>query len=348
VQTDNIWNEFEYSKLKLLLHQEKVNSIFRVLSGESAYDQMPPISVELHLTDLCNLHCAWCTDGTLRRNKASNPKELLFELFDFFAAHGVGVTIEGGGEPSVHPDFAEIVRYGQKKNLSMGLISNGVLDFSALLPCFTWARISLDASTAQEYETEKGLDTFDTVLENLSRFAARRDPSHTHLGVGYVLTVRNQGRLLPLIRDLDRMGVDYVYLRPVEEAPDLTPSIDNLFSLKKELVRLSDGLRIRCLLTVSERLVADNDGLPCVCHSLSCIIQANGDVALCEKRRHDPIVLGNLRDSPFEELWNSARRRQASQRLLNPSRQKGCGVCRITSFNTVFADVSHIHTKSFI
>jgi radical SAM protein with 4Fe4S-binding SPASM domain len=240
------------------------------------------------------------------------------------------------------------VRYGQEKGIAMGLISNGVRDFAELLPCFTWARVSLDASTAEEYETEKGHAKFDSVLRNMSRFAACRDPVRTHIGVGYVLTVRNQSRLLPLIRDLDRMGVDYIYLRPVEEAPDLTPSIDDLFSLKKELVRLSDGLRIRCLLTVSERLVADNDGLPCVCHSLSCIIQANGDVALCEKRRHDPIVLGNLRDAPFEALWNSDQRRRASKRLLDPLQQKGCGVCRITSFNTVFTDVSHIHTKNFI
>lgn len=348
MDTYNHWNEFEYSKLKLLLHQDKVNSIFRVLSGESVYDSMPPISVELHLTDLCNLNCSWCTDGMLRRNKASNPKEVLFTLFDYLAAHGVGVTIEGGGEPSVHHDFAQIVRYGQAKSLRMGLISNGVRDFSELIPCFTWARISLDASTAEEYEIEKGCAKFDTVLGNLSRFAASRDPSRTHVGVGYVLTVRNQSRLVPLIHDLDGMGVDYIYLRPVEEAPGLTPSIDDLFSLKKELVRLSDGLRIRCLLTVSERLATDNDGLPCVCHSLSCIIQANGDVALCEKRRHDPIVFGNLRNAPFEELWNSALRRQASQRLIDPLLQKGCGVCRITSFNAVFSDVSHIHTKNFI
>ena len=348
MDTSNHWNEFEYSKLKLLLHQGKVNSLFRILQGEAHYDPLPPISVELHLTDLCNLKCSWCTDGTLRRNRATNPKETVFALFDNFSAHGVGVTIEGGGEPSMHPDFARIVKYGTSMGVAMGLISNGVRDFSDLVRSFTWVRISLDASSPGEYETEKGLPGFDTVLANISRFAKSRDPARTHFGVGYVLTVRNQSRLLPLIRELDGMGVDYMYLRPVEEAPSLTPSLDELFALKKELIRQGEGMRIRCLLTVSERMVTDNDGLPCVCHPLSCIIQANGDVALCEKRRHDPVIFGNLRDASFEELWNSPIRREASRRLMNPLQQKGCGVCRIASFNKVFSDVSAIHTKSFI
>ena len=58
MDTSNHWNEFEYSKLKLLLHQGKVNSLFRILQGEAHYDPLPPISVELHLTDLCNLKCS--------------------------------------------------------------------------------------------------------------------------------------------------------------------------------------------------------------------------------------------------------------------------------------------------
>ena len=52
----NYWDEFEYSKLKLLLNKEKVESILDVKNGIKKLDDRFPISVELHLTDRCNLH----------------------------------------------------------------------------------------------------------------------------------------------------------------------------------------------------------------------------------------------------------------------------------------------------
>ena len=51
----NYWDPFEYDKLKLLCHKEKVQSIMDVQSGIKILDNMPPISVEMHLTDNCNL-----------------------------------------------------------------------------------------------------------------------------------------------------------------------------------------------------------------------------------------------------------------------------------------------------
>ncbi|MBI4978309.1 MAG: radical SAM protein [Spirochaetes bacterium] len=344
----NIWNEFEYSKFKLLLNHEKVKSIFNVLEKRSAYDSLPPISVEFHLTDICNLRCSWCTDRGLREHKASLDKDVACRAFDYFARNGVGVTIEGGGEPSVHKDFVSVIKYGNDIKLHMGLITNGVNDISEVIGFFKWARISLDSSNALEYTEEKGLDRFEQVISNLTRFANARNPRKTHLGVGYVLTKRNIATVMDILPKLDNINVDYVYLRPVEEAVNLMPSIDELFALKKKLLSFMDTSRIKCLLSISDRLIKNNDGLPCVAHSLTCIVQANGDVALCEKRRHDLIMLGNINDASFERIWNSDVRIAASRKLIDPTSQQGCDVCRITSFNRVLNDVSSIHTKNFI
>lgn len=153
---------------------------------------------------------------------------------------------------------------------------------------------------------------------------------------------------MEILKLLDEMQVDYIYLRPVEEFPSLTPTIDELFDLKKQLIEFCKHSRIQSLLSINERLIRENDGLPCVAHSLTCIIQANGDVALCEKRRGDHIVFGNIRSMPFPEIWKSENRIHASKKLLDPTCQKFCDVCRITSFNRIFYDVSRVHTKHFI
>ena len=285
MNNQNFWDEFEYSKLKLLLNQEKVNSILDVRNGINRVDELFPISVELHLTDLCNLHCEWCTDKELRRNGATLDLMVIEKLLEEFGRHGTGVTLEGGGEPALSPILHEVIDDGEKFHVDMGLISNGTVDISDCVKKLKWVRVSLDSSIEEEYKREKGINCFKHVLENLERMSKSRNPKETFVGVGYVLTTRNHSNLIQLVKQLDDIGIDYIYLRPVEEAGEITPSLENLLELRRELAKLVSGLRIKYMLPIADRVVDKNAGLPCVAHSLTSIIHANGDVALCEKRR---------------------------------------------------------------
>ncbi len=348
MQEINYWDEFEYSKLRLLLNNEKVNSILGVRNGIKKMDEHFPISVELHLTDNCNLNCEWCTDKELRQNKAVLDTQIIKKLFREFWKHGTGVTLEGGGEPTLHPNFREVVETGNNFNIDMGLITNGTVDISDYIDKLKWVRVSLDSSSSNEYQREKGIDYFERVLRNLEKMSKVRTPIDTFVGVGYVLTTRNQSNLIELIKRLDNIGVDYIYLRPVEEAGDITPSLEKLLDLRKKLAELTVDTRIKYMLAISDRVIDKNAGLPCIAHSLTSVIHANGEVVLCEKRRTDGIILGNVYDSSFEDIWISPYREQISQKLLNAECQKGCSVCRVTGFNMIFEQLEKVHSKHFI
>lgn len=344
----NYWDEFEYSKLKLLLNKEKVNSILDVRNGIKKMDEHFPISVELHLTDCCNLNCEWCTDKKLRKNKATLDLQVIEKLFREFWRHGTGITLEGGGEPTLHPNFREVVEAGEKAGIDIGLITNGTVDISDCVSKLKWMRVSLDSSTREEYIREKGADCFERVLKNLEKMSKARNPEQTFIGIGYVLTTRNQSNLIGLIRQLDSIGIDYIYLRPVEETDDITPSLENLLDIRKKLAGLTENTRIKYMLTINDRVVDKNASLPCIAHSITSIIHANGEVALCEKRREDGIILGNVYESSFEDIWISPYREQISRKLLNPECQKGCSACRVTGFNMIFEQLEKVHTKHFI
>lgn len=348
MQGINYWDEFEYSKLKLLLNNEKVNSILDVRNGIKKMDEHFPISVELHLTDNCNLNCEWCTDKELRQNKAVIDLQVIKKLFREFWHHETGVTLEGGGEPTLHPDFKKVVETGKNFNIDMGLISNGTVDISDCVDKLKWVRVSLDSSTREEYKREKGVDCFEHVLGNLEKMSNARNPEETYIGVGYVLTTRNQSNLIELIKQLDNMGVDYIYLRPVEEAGSITPSLESLLDLRKKLAELTENTRMKYMLAISDRIVDKNAGLPCIAHSLTSVIHANGEVALCEKRRTDGIILGNVYESSFEEIWVSPYRERISQKLLAAECQSGCSACRVTGFNMIFEQLEKVHSKHFI
>lgn len=344
----NYWDEFEYSKLKLLLNKEKVNSILEVRRGNKRYDEQFPISVELHLTDICNLNCEWCTDKELRKNGATLDLAVIKDLFKSFGISGTGVTLEGGGEPTLHRNFREILSFGKKSKIDMGLITNGTTDISDCVHHLKWMRVSLDSSTREEYIQEKGVDCFGRVLSNLAKATHARKSKETFIGVGYVLTTRNQSNLIELIKHLDEIGVDYVYMRPVEEAGEITPTLDNLLGLRKQLAEITANTRIKYMLTINDRIIDKNAGLACIAHSITSIIHANGDVALCEKRRGDGIVLGNLYEDTFNNIWRSKYHEEVSQKLLCAECQNGCSACRITGFNMIFDQLEKLNTKHFI
>ncbi len=344
----NFWDEFEYSKLKLLNSNNKVKSILDVYQGHKDYDEQFPISIDLHLTNACNLNCSWCTDSEIRKGAATMDFQKALQLIDEFAEHNTGVTLEGGGEPTLHKNFSEIADYAYRKNVSIGLITNGTVDVSNDVYKFKWVRVSLDACNAEEYTKEKGKDSFQKVITNLQEFSLKRNPEKTYLGVGYVITKRNMENLQGLVDLLDSIGVDYIYFRPVEEAPDILPSVSEMINLKRDLVEWTEGKRIKYLINIYDRVTKNNHNLPCVAHSLTSIVHADGSVNLCEKRRHDEICLGNINEMSFAEIWNSDMRKFATNKLLCSECQEGCDVCRVTGFNEIFHHLIHMNTKNFI
>lgn len=105
--------------------------------------------------------------------------ELIKKLFHEFGGQRTGVTLEGGGEPTLHPQFQKIVEAGRETNVDMGLISNGTVDISEYVNKLNWVRISLDSSTKEEYKREKGVDCFEQVLRNLEKMSKLREPAET-------------------------------------------------------------------------------------------------------------------------------------------------------------------------
>lgn len=348
MQKVNHFTMLEYSALKLLNNNQKVNSIIGVRDKQKDFDELWPISVELHLTNVCNLKCCWCTDKNLRKNKNSLDQKIIKDLFCEFKTHGAGVTIEGGGEPCLHRDFEGIVQDARDIGVDIGLITNGTVDIGGIANHFKWIRVSLDATNSTEYVHEKGVDRFKDVLRNIRTINDRRNKADTLLGIGFVITKNNNRNLLAFTKLLDKLGVNYIYMRPVEDAPERLPDFDSLYAFNKNLIKHEERLRVKVILKIDERAVKNNAGLPCICHSLSCIIRADGDVVICEKRRHDIKVLGNICNESFENIWLSERRKKISQQLLQSEYQQGCGVCRITSYNQMFYNLLKLKTSKFI
>lgn len=344
----NIEGPREVGVEKLLLFSEKTNSIIK--SQENSVDYSYPVSVELSLTNRCNLACKWCSDSSLRKKSMVDIDfDILRKLIDDLAGNGTqGIVIEGGGEPTLYPGFHDVVTYAKESGLAVGLISNGVkvpyLDFVDL---FDWIRISLDAANRQQFVDGKGKDHFADVLTNIESIIRHRSSDKVTVGVAYVLTNDNEANIEELVNNLSKIDVSYIQFRPVIDHPELMPNNFNLDFLKKYATK-KFTVNIH---NMAENTARGNLSLPCYAHSLSTVITANGDVYLCGRlNKYDWIEpIGNLKNKSFYEIWHGEERaRQAKMVLDRDFCREWCPECRLTKFNVLLENTSNITTGNFI
>ena len=332
---------------KILIFPEKVRNLHR--NNCATVDETYPISVEMSLTNRCNHFCKWCSDADLRdRQDGEMDRETLFGLLGDLEAGGTrGVTIEGGGEPTMHREFLPVVARARGLDLHLGLISNGyMLPYADQVSDFDWIRISLDSATAEQYHGLKGVDGFDRVINNLMTLTERS--LGTAIGVGYVVCNQNDdpAQLEALVRLLRKIGVSYIHFRPVVDHPEMDSARDLCFLKKYE----TENFAVMTGAMVENRAEGNNN-LPCLAHSLSSVVTADGSVFICGRLNiydfWEPI--GNLHERSFSQIWRSDKRRD-QVRLLSDRKfcLEHCPRCRMTKYNELLNKMARIKTRNFI
>ncbi|UQZ89430.1 hypothetical protein C4J81_09555 [Deltaproteobacteria bacterium Smac51] len=336
---------------KVLLFPEKLAALKK--NGPESVDDSYPISVELSLTNRCNQNCLWCSDKNLRdRSPDRMDPELLENLFADLALGGTrGITIEGGGEPTLADFFEEAVLSARAHGLAVGLITNGLDLFPpgrdpAIYKNFEWIRVSLDTADRRQYLRLKGVDGFDQSLANIGRLAELA-PEVT-LGVGYVLTNQNDepDHLQHLVLTLRSLDVNYLQIRPVVDHPELVSRLPLDFLKKFETPDFSVNLS-----ALAENQPSGNQCLPCLAHSLSTVIGADGAVWLCGRlnTEEEARPIGNLTESSFRDIWlGPERAAQVAQAASPRFCQLNCPQCRMTKYNQLLADIDRLKTRNFI
>jgi len=103
-----------------------------------------PNHLQLNITNKCNLKCTFCSCADRDLSQWLTAGKILTELKKFKELGGKSVTIAGGGDPTVHPAFDEIIDEIDRLGIKIGLVTNGIrLDKFKNVAKLTWCRISL-------------------------------------------------------------------------------------------------------------------------------------------------------------------------------------------------------------
>lgn len=149
-------------------------------SGTSyAFPDYGPLSINLDLTTACNFNCPHCVDSKiLNTGKILDTKEIK-QSIDTLKSHGLmSVILLGGGEPTLHKDFKEIVRHLKNREMQIGIVTNGsrlhrINNIAEILEENDWLRISIDAASETTFSRSHHPNNnmnLETILSNARTF----------------------------------------------------------------------------------------------------------------------------------------------------------------------------------
>lgn len=327
------WNDTRLLIQKL--NNRKLWNGFRLLGSyyyskltRNAHHRGLPISLAIEPTTACNLRCPECPSGlrsfTRPTGRISLP--LFHKIIDEVREHLLYLTFYFQGEPYLHPDFLEMVKYAAASKIYTATSTNAhfLTDQAARKTVDSGLSrliISIDGATQETYEAYRKEGKLNEVLEGTKRIVEwkKKLKSETPYLIFQFLVVRPNEHEIDKIKQLGRdLGVDEVKLKTAqiydyESGSDLIPEEAKYSRYKKSG---SDGKW------------SLKNPLPNECWKMwhSSVITWDGNVVPCCFDKDASHSMGNMKENSLHEIWRQPPYQRFRQSLL--SSRKEIDICK--------------------
>ena len=275
-----------------------------------------PICLTWELTYACNLACVHCLSSSGRRDPRELSAAECRAVIDELARMQVFYVNIGGGEPTVRPDFMEILDYAVGHKVGVKFSTNGVKITPGLArrlaaTDYVDVQISLDGATAEVNDAVRGTGSYATALRAIGNLA---DAGFAGFKISVVVTRHNAGQLDELKELADRHSAQLrlTRLRPSGRGAAVWRDLHPTAGQQRDLYRwlLARGEQV---LTGDSffHLAGYGDPLPglgmCGAGRVVCLIDPVGDVYACPFTIHADFLAGNVRDTGgFTRVWRDS------------------------------------------
>lgn len=327
--------------------------------------QAGPRVVFIEVTNRCNLLCETCPRTYFDREplKSLSLDEFIaiaeqFPQMERACLHGIG-------EPLLNQQLPQIIRYLKNRHIETIINSNGTLlskdrQRDLVLSGLDQYRCSIDGATDETYARIRGVNLLPKLKKGLAGLVETRKQlgSDTpHISIWCVATRENLLELPSLLRMAAELGVPEVYLQrmvffagePGQQYGMARHELaifgkgDQEEQIIEEGLALSAELGIRFLAsgardpTNSLAAARPADFTPwkaCMRPWTTAYITANGNCLPCcispfTISDYDSLILGNLFEKPFEEIWNNSLYQEFRKRLISSSPNPSCASCGV-------------------
>ena len=277
--------------------------------------------VYLEVTDSCNLSCLYCYAEPNSKTRRKLKTGDIFDLIDELANFGVLKIIFTGGEPLLHKNIFEILRYTKEKKMGFTLFTNGtllnkdtVMRLKDLNP--QTIAVSLDSNRAEVHDMISGKKCFSRVVKGIELL--------NKAGI----SIRINSSILKGINDKAEdiedaiaffmrkgaiaiaIGTIMAYGEGRKNAHFILSSskaeqIASIFQRKAKEYHSKryEGEMPRLKLSDSFGANKVTPYSKCGIGTFACYIKANGDVVLCPPLREKKYRAGNVLETKLDKIW---------------------------------------------
>ncbi|MFQ6050467.1 MAG: radical SAM protein [Candidatus Hydrothermarchaeota archaeon] len=247
----------------------------------------PPLKyLLLHITEKCNLKCRHCYLG----EKSNRDLELglIKKILNEFGEYGFKLLITGG-EPLLHENFWDILKYARKFPIRIELLTNGTLIeeeiAERLFKYVNGVQISLDGME-EGHETLRGRGTFLKTINGIKN-------AKKYLNVTVATMIHSANML-----EFDEMNKLMRELMVDEWILDIPAECGNLIKNKELTIDFLHAARIFKEYGYSVGIHAGEEDYSCGANL--CSIDVSGNVTKCGFFDEG---VGNIREGKLEDFW---------------------------------------------
>jgi mycofactocin radical SAM maturase len=276
-----------------------------------------------------------CLSSSGRRDPRELSTAECKALIDEFERMQVFYVSIGGGEPTVRPDFWELVDYATEHHVGVKFSTNGVKitpEAARRLAASDYVdvQISLDGATAEVNDHVRGPGSYATAVRAMEHLA---DAGFENFKISVVMTRHNVSQLdeFKAIADRYRAQLRITRLRPSGRGADTWDELHPTAAQQRELYDwlVAHGENVLTGDSFFHLAGYGDGGLPglnlCGAGRVVCLVDPVGDVYACPFAIHDTFLAGNVRgEGGFTSVW---RESELFTELRSPQSGGACTSC---------------------
>ena len=358
----------ERDKQRIIPEQEFLPDAYRLPEDvpRGPLSPIQPSVVFIEVTNRCNLLCKTCPRTFFEREpiRSLNLDEFITIAEQFPEMQRA--LLHGIGEPLLNRQLPEIIQYLKQRNVEVLINSNGTLLTSnwqemIVLSGLDQYRCSIDGANPETYARIRGANLLNKLIKGLGGLVVtkKRLASETPLvSIWIVASQENLEELPDIVRLAARLGVPEVYVQRLvffakEPADQYGMARQEMavfgdYSERQEAVlseceELSQklGIQFRASGATDPRsslaAARPSDYAPwqaCMRPWTTAYVTANGNCLPCcispfATMNYTSLLLGNLFETPFDQLWNSETYQQFRTALLSQEPHEACSSCGV-------------------
>lgn len=342
----------EYSTDKAINHHK---SLAILQDGGQPY----PVHVQIIPSDYCNQDCNFCAyrssnydanplfkiiepDGTVNHNpKRIIPWPKLQSIVHDCKEMGVrAIQLTGGGEPTLYPQFPQLLNLIIDSGIEFAIVTNGVLAGRSShhrMAEATWLRFSIDCGNAKTYSRIRSVPEaeFSLVFKNI-RTLVNAPNRKAVIGVGFVITEDNYNEVVECAHLCKEAGVDNLRISALFQS-DHTHYFEKFLPVAQEQLQKVQELatpefRIFNNFTSRYNDLAQRRPDYSFCPVMHFTTYIAGDqhvYTCCVNSYNLRGDIGSLETQGFKELWDSHHKKK----MFDGFDAQGCPLCMFNDKN---------------